>query len=169
MTTLYIPVGPPGCGKSYLAAEAVAFGLLPAEAVVCPDDYRLILTGDVSDQTANATAFEIVDLIVNTRLDRGLDAWIDATNLGGAIDRCLAMAAHHQAEARLIVFTDLLDVVLERNASRSRMVPEDVVRRMHASLSEVGRRHQQGWPANAHMITSDLFRYAYLDGNDAKA
>lgn len=172
MTILYIPVGPPGCGKSYLAAEAMDHGLI--DSVISPDHYRLVLTGDTNDQSANATVFQIVDLIVNARLDHGLDTWVDATNLGGAIDKwsgvaeAVTLTHNFEVEVRLIVFTDLLDVVLARNAGRERVVPEDVVRRMHARLSEeIGRRHREGWPAHVRPTTADYFRIdrlSLLDG-----
>lgn len=78
---LYIPVGPPGAKKSSLAKEMVEAGLITEDAVVSSDHYRKALTGDQTDQTVTSKVFKIVDTIVYSRLDRGLDVYLDATNL----------------------------------------------------------------------------------------
>jgi predicted kinase len=145
MTRLFIPVGPPGCGKTTLAGLAVDAGLLPDVGVVSPDHYRAVLTGNRADQSANVTVFEIVENIVEHRLTRWLDTWVDATNLGSSVDRwkAVAAAAHigptlnpdpDAVEVVVIVFDVPLPTLLDRNERRAHPVPVDVIRRMHDAM-----------------------------------
>lgn len=78
---LYLPVGPPGSGKSSLAMTLRHRGVFDHHAVVSPDYFREALTGKRADQSVNAQVFEICNKIVRARLVRDLPVYYDATNL----------------------------------------------------------------------------------------
>lgn len=124
--TLYLPVAPPGAGKSTLARLMVQAGKLDADAVISPDHYRKLLTGDENDQSENDTVFSMVREIVTCRTLNGLDVYLDATNLKGAVRKLLRKLPDRQnVHVVGIDFSDL-DVaeVRRRNTSRDRVVPE---------------------------------------------
>lgn len=78
---LYLPIGPPGCGKSSLAKRMARLGVFDWDAVVSPDHYRTILTGKVGDQSENGAVFAICRKIARARMERKLPVYFDSTNL----------------------------------------------------------------------------------------
>lgn len=123
--TLYLPVGPPGCGKTTLAQAMIDAGI--PIAVVSPDTLRGVLTGDVADQSESAAAFKIAHEITAIRLNHGLDVYFDATNL--------SVKRLPQAPAGTPIVTIWFNVpfetLLANNAGRDRQVPWHVVRRFY--------------------------------------
>lgn len=122
---LYLPVGPPGAGKTTLREWAVENGVIAADSVVCPDDIRLWMTGDRTRQDHNRDVFFVVDQVVKCRSLNGLDIWLDATNLDvrrGRIDSDNSVTT--------IVFDVPDDVLWERNRTRDFPVPDPVLERM---------------------------------------
>lgn len=129
--TLYLPIGAPGAGKSTLVAQLIGQGKITPEAVVCPDDFRVLLTGTKADQTANEHVFEIVNRIVGIRLERGLDVWLDATNLAFGPRDSMIAAALHCGQPVVCVPLPMPKVELRRrNLTRPDSVPFDVLDRM---------------------------------------
>lgn len=122
---LYLPVGPPGCGKSTLCQWTLDQKMITKDAVICPDDIRVWMTGDRSRQDQNASVFRIVNTVLGCRLQQGLDVWLDATNL--------KFKRHHYMSMNLVT-TILFDVpkdeLFERNTTREFPVPDDVLTRM---------------------------------------
>lgn len=116
--TVYIPIGIPGSGKSTLAAEHFT-----PDEIVCPDEYRRILTGDMSNQRRNKEVFQIVDLVLATRDAEGLDSFLDATNLNP--DRWPIMYP-----IKTILMDCSIREALRRNESRMRVVPDHAMSRM---------------------------------------
>jgi predicted kinase len=78
---VYLPCGPPGIGKSTLTKRAVDSGLVTPDGILASDFIRTAMAGTVADQTVNFEVFEVLYLILAKRLERGLNAWIDATNM----------------------------------------------------------------------------------------
>jgi hypothetical protein len=74
--TLYLLVGPSGAGKSYLAASRFS-----PDMIVSSDQVRVQFCGDFRDQSRNAEVFAAVHAVAKARIESGLDAVIDATNL----------------------------------------------------------------------------------------
>lgn len=135
--TLTLMVGPPGCGKSTFTREAVEWGPVPADSVVCPDDWRERLTGNRAEQKANEYVFRVCDTITYTRLSYGLDVWIDATNVNAAyrakfLKRCRAVRP--DTSIILVPFVVSSDELLRRNWERAHPVPLDVLERMIAQM-----------------------------------
>lgn len=88
MGMLYVTIGCSGSGKTYLGkklaekyAETCNDGGLE---IVCPDDVRKELTGNISDQTRNAEVFEIVRKRIIDFLNAGKDVYFSATNINAS-------------------------------------------------------------------------------------
>lgn len=127
-----IGIGLPGSGKSTvlkpLAAELGA-------VYVCPDNIRTEVTGDPADQTRNAFVWKLA----YDRLERALKteglAVFDATNANGADRRKLVKLCASRADVVEGLWFDVpLMVCLERNRSRARVVPDEVIGRMYYQL-----------------------------------
>src|SRR5690606_2169856 len=126
--SFYLPIGPPGCGKSTLAAELVTEGVIPLTAIVSPDELRERLTDDRSNQQCNRTAYEIVDRIISYRMKEGLDIYLDATNLR---DRDYGAHIHRALTSGYQVSVCLFDMdreeVIRRNKERKHVVPDEAM------------------------------------------
>lgn len=131
--TLILPVAPPGAGKSALAAILVKWGLDP-DGIVCPDEYRRIMTGDRANQTANGQVFLVCDTITEVRLSKGLNVYYDATNLT-TLDRHKEIADHYGARIVCVRFSVGADELLRRNKTRPHPVPDDVLNAMISNFN----------------------------------
>jgi predicted kinase len=79
---LFVMIGPPGSGKSRLAAKMVANGLEP-DAVVSADALRALpqFGGNVNDSTNNPAVFAHANRTLDIRLRSGVPVLFDATGL----------------------------------------------------------------------------------------
>lgn len=123
---LYLPIGPPGAGKTTLCKHYVLTGTLSGDAVVSTDYFRKLLTGDSANQHENRSVFQMQDLVAEARLRNGLDVWIDATNLSKH-GQWAELAAEYNAHVHIIVFDEEEGVYRSRNALRNNPVPADVM------------------------------------------
>lgn len=134
----------PGAGKStWIEQQGPPAGV----TVVSPDEIRLALTGDMSNQDRNAEVFAEARRQAAEALAAGDDVVWDATNVTArARADILSIAKAARAHAELVVLDVPLAVAKERNAGRERVVPEDVLDRMfgqfHDSLGQIGT---EGW------------------------
>jgi predicted kinase len=127
---LVIAVGLPASGKS------TYFANIGAQAI-STDNIRLQLADDATDQTIHGAVFATVRFLIRQRvaIQRPI-TYIDATSLTRK-DRkfFLKIAKQHGCLAEAIFFDTPLDVCLERNRNRQRVVPEDVIRTMATKLA----------------------------------
>ncbi len=126
--TLVVLVGPGGSGKSVFAAA------FPATWVVNLDELRERLSDDAGEQSVTRPAVQLQDIVVSTRMKRGLTTIVDSTNVEASVRAGLvAKARAFGRPAAAVVFLTDLGVCLERNARRpaNRRVPERVVRWQH--------------------------------------
>lgn len=139
---LFLPIGPPGAGKSTLGRLFVAAGIFDHHAVVSPDHFRHVLTGNRGDQSLNSVAFGICHRIVRERMQRKLPVYFDSTNIRSEWRKELVEAAQlnqvpilsilfrtDEAKARYLNDTewrrehgqrvpdDVMDMMLERHLS----------------------------------------------------
>lgn len=127
---LVVLIGAAASGKSTWAA-----GRFRPQQVLSSDAFREMVADDATDQAATRDAFRLLHLVAAARVSRGLLTIIDATNLQRSARTPLrAMAARHGRPCLAVLFEVPLDELLARNAARSRVVPEDVVRRHHALM-----------------------------------
>lgn len=151
LTTLPTPyivmgVGIPGSGKS-TALEVVARNLEIER--ICPDDIRENLAGNAADQSVNAEAWAEAKRRAKHALELGQSAIIDATH-AEAWRRPQTVQQYRDFGAKAVVaavFDTPLDIARERNASRSRVVPNHVLARMHSALQQRPVSHTEGFDA----------------------
>lgn len=131
---LIVMAGAPGSGKSTIAEEVSQhFGI----DLVCPDMIRFELFGDASVQRDGWLVFERAYRYMNESLDdeEGIGVIFDATNCNAKLRRKLLFQADGGYSCAVCAVSSVdLDTCLERNASRDRQVPEDVIVNMHKSL-----------------------------------
>ena len=71
-------VGIPGCGKSTYLRKVSS----PNVLIVCPDDIRRELTGNISDQSRNGDVWAAAEERIYNGLSDGRYVILDATNVG---------------------------------------------------------------------------------------
>lgn len=131
---LYLPVACPGSGKSYVAEQMVKAEIIKEDAVVSPDRYREILTGDRANQEVNGQVFKIVDSIVDERISRGLDVYLDATNLNEKLrkkllERLTKLSFDFTLPLTVLISDASYELLSERNIGRPWPVPDHVFER----------------------------------------
>lgn len=121
---LVILCGPAGAGKSTWAHAWAP------DAIVSSDALRKLLAGDEAIQDATTLAFSLLHLVVQERLRRGLLTVVDSTALEDWARRgLLQLAVTTGQPAYLLLFPRDLATLRERNASRNRVVPDEVLAR----------------------------------------
>lgn len=126
-----VGIGLPGVGKTTILKRLAG----NTTAYVCPDDIRLALTGDASDQSRNQEVWEEAYRQIHAELDAGHNVIVDATNARKA-DR-LRLIAHCRLKAdeiQGIWFVAPLSVVQTRNQKRNRTVPDTIIEAMAHQL-----------------------------------
>lgn len=146
---LYITVGIPGCGKStFIESRTNDEGW----TIISTDLIRQELTGDMSDQSRNDEVFEIFYERIRRTLEAGWPVIVDATNLRQKYRDVLLGVAYlvgveHLYAYRFAISNDF-ETCQQRNLSRGRVVPEDVMRRFHKNFLEecdADQLEREGW------------------------
>jgi F420-dependent oxidoreductase-like protein len=131
---LVVLVGPSSAGKSYWAAQ-----WFPPDSVVSSDRLRAVVGRGEHDQRASKDAFEVLDLIVDKRLRRGLTTVVDSTALEA--DRratYLSMAARRGVPAYAVLFDADERVCRARNRTRAVPVPPKILASQLRATASVG-------------------------------
>ncbi len=120
---LVVLVGPPAAGKSTWADENFRAG-----QVVGADRLRAMVGEGEHDQKAGSDAFDVLDLVVERRLKRGLLTVVDTLALNDERRRSyLETAARHGVPCYAVAFDVPARVCRERNKGRPRPVPARVL------------------------------------------
>ena len=106
---------------------------------ISSDNIREVVFGDVNDQTHNPEVFDIMFKRTIEALVNGFNVYYNATNLATKWRANLIRQVRGHKGLENIKITCALFVVpyeecLERNRSRSRVVPEHVIKRMYMSF-----------------------------------
>ncbi len=126
---LVLAAGLPGSGKTRYLAE------LGVNAI-SSDEMRRLLADDATDQTIHPRVFRAMRFLVAQRLRIGRPVtYVDATHLTRKErEPYLRLARTAGADVEVLLFDTPLDVCLERNRRRERVVPEEAIRSMAAKL-----------------------------------
>ncbi|MGP8245018.1 MAG: AAA family ATPase [Bryobacteraceae bacterium] len=127
---IIVLIGLPGSGKSTYLKKLGTAGL-------ASDRIRLWLADDETDQSVQRRIFQTLRYLLRQRLAIGRPVtYIDATNLTPRERRpYLEIARKRGCTAEAIFFDVPLEVCRKRNRRRSRVVPDDVLRRMSERLT----------------------------------
>lgn len=123
--SLIVLVGPSGSGKTTWAHEHFA----PGE-VASSDSLRAMVGAGEDDQTASSAAFDLLELIIDERLRRGLTVVIDTLGFSDeSRGRWIDKAHDAGMPAHAVVFDTPSQVCEQRNQSRKRAIPKSVLRK----------------------------------------
>ncbi len=140
--SLVVLVGPPASGKSTWAAEH-----FPPHQVLSSDGLRAVVGTDEHDQRASKDAFDVLDLVVERRLRRGLTTVVDTLGTDAKRRRRWRAAAEQAGVPCVaVVFDTDAAVCRARNRARERPIPSKAMTSMLT-----------GWPATRDGLVDDGF------------
>ncbi len=128
-----LAIGLPGSGKTTWFKRR---GVTPLSS----DTLRTILFDNITEQRYQDLVFSTLRSLLRARLIAKMPwNYVDATNLSPRERKqWIQMARSFGYEVHAVFFDVPIDVCLERNRRRERVVPEDVMRRMAAKLKAPG-------------------------------
>ena len=142
MSTIFVTIGAPLCGKSTWRNDFLKTH--PNTLVVCPDDIRKELTGSISDQSRNAevfqTAYNRLQHAISIQVNRII---FDGTNIRPQTrDEIFDIAG--QNPVHYVIFDVPLDELKRRKiadaerikAGERSDVPDDVIERFYNQLKD---------------------------------
>lgn len=132
MSNLVLTVGIVGSGKStHSKPWAKSNGCLYLSSDELRGHYGL----SESDQSVTPQVFRHIQIQVEICLAQNLDCLVDATNINRKWRAgYLEIAKKYSANVTAFVFQTPLEVCLDRNRKRARVVPEEVIGRMHSNF-----------------------------------
>lgn len=127
--TFVMMVGLPASGKSTYAKELAE----EMRAVICSSDaIRKELYGDENSQDNNEEVFKLLHSRIKECLKKGVNVIYDATNINSKRRRAfLSELRNIPCTKRCVVMTTPFKECCERNDSRDRVVPYEVIERMY--------------------------------------
>lgn len=137
MKRIILMIGVPGSGKTTLAQKIAEKGWKYINA----DSIRLELYGNAAEQGDKEQVFTLFFTRLEELMMEGVDVIIDNTNLNPKqrkpiLERCEKFG---YSDIQLWLLDIPLELCLERNRSRDRIVPEDIVSNMYVELYKSGR------------------------------
>jgi predicted kinase len=128
----YVMVGAPGSGKSTFAHE-----LAESENafVVSGDDVRAELYGSADIQGNWTEIHDRIEELVSEAC--GMSVILDGTHYRASYrkEAVALLKSYGYSKVEAVVVNPTVETCLKRNASRSRKVPEHVIRTMHQKLN----------------------------------
>lgn len=131
---LVVLIGPSGCGKSSWAA-----GKFQANEIVSLAQLRAAAGETEDDVRATPVAYELLERIVDIRLERSLRVVIDTDGLDdGRRIRWLTAARARSIPSVAVLFRTDVATCLTRNERRAHPQPASTIRRQAARCIEIG-------------------------------
>lgn len=137
-------VGIPGSGKSYLAHQISDLFDIP---IVSSDACRKEISGNASDQSVSRQAWELVYRKAEQLIGQGRSVIIDATHTSRR-QRRQSSLRYRGFGARGVVAIHVLtslEAALARNTARDRIVPQEVIERMHYTIEGTPPHEEDGF------------------------
>ncbi len=130
-------VGLPGAGKSTWLAKHGATESGFYSPVLSSDTIRVLLADDVNNQNIHREVFATLrDLLRRRLILRRPVTYIDATNLSPWERKpYIVLANLHGATSEGLYFDTPVETCIARNTSRTRVVPEEVIRKLAERLT----------------------------------
>ncbi|MFP4177019.1 MAG: AAA family ATPase [Candidatus Brocadiia bacterium] len=129
---LHLLIGIPASGKSRWASHHLGH-----TNIISSDRMREELTGDPSDQSQNYLVFQRCISRMRNLLHEGREVTFDATNYNENLRKDIVEAARWAgAEIYSYYFDISLNLALERNESRDRWVPRQIIHRHWRLLTQ---------------------------------
>lgn len=138
---IYIAVGAPGSGKSTWWENGIQNGIIPQEGEtirINMDEIRKKITGNESDQSQNTKVAKFAQESLKNALSLKVPTiyWDNTTARPRYRKEIIRPAKAAGYECICLYFKLPVEIVLERNLTRERFVPEDIVRRMWNSIKK---------------------------------
>lgn len=133
MKKIILLAGLPACGKSTFARRLETEP--HAAIVICPDEFRKVITGQDFFRPAEEFVWATVKATVRTILTyRDKFVCVDATNLTvGSRKQWVDIAKELEIPIDIMWFDTPIEVCLERNEKRERKVPVSIIENMEKS------------------------------------
>jgi len=137
MKKLIVMVGVPASGKSTLSKKLIEKGFHYMNA----DSIRLEMYGDEIIQGDKEEVFNLFFQRLEEALKQELDIVVDNTNLNQKQRKPILDRAKNAGytDVQLWLLDVPLELCIERNKSRTRQVPEDIIANMFMELNRTGR------------------------------
>jgi len=133
---LMLLIGAPGSGKSTVREQLLA--RYPGIKVLSMDDRRKELTGDANDQSKNREVFAWQQRELEKAMENRENTIVDATNTSRKLRKMLWEAGRRNGALCSAIYFDIpLATLHERNKSREKRVPDDVVERFYYTMQNV--------------------------------
>lgn len=153
--SLVVLIGAAGSGKTTFARQHFY-----SSSIICPDEIRHELLGDMSNQSSGDLVWSTVYRRIGERLARGLTTVVDSTGASTRVrNTFIDTAKMYNASLYGLVFNEPLSVCITRIAQRndtrrSVEVPREVIRSQHARVQEFiqTRDNNEAWKSNRVII-----------------
>jgi predicted kinase len=136
-------IGIPGSGKSTWLRS------YPTALVVCPDQIRQWLAGDISDQSQNDVVWKIALYTTVWNLEHNKSVVLDATNVSTPLRKKFLSQLPKDIEKQAIVFETAPEEAIQRIQSdygrRAKVLPEIVYRMYGEFLYTKQVLKDEGW------------------------
>ncbi len=133
---LMLLIGAPGSGKSTVREQLIA--RYPDLKVISMDERRKELTGDANDQSRNREVFAWQQRELEKAMEARQSTIVDATNTSRKLRKMLWEAGRRNGALCSAIYFDIpLATLHERNKSREKRVPDDVVERFYYTMQSV--------------------------------
>ena len=143
MSDFTMVIGLPGSGKSTLCNKLCSLEK-DKNVYLSSDELREKLLGDINNQSENHTVFEVMNKMAIESLKANKNVYYDATNISSKRRRALLQTIKKYTNNCIcLVLATPLEICLERNKNRNRVVPESVISNMYLNFEFPG--YFEGW------------------------